>query len=123
MPGNWDGPANRLMREVGERFGIAGRVREWFTHDIEFYYDVLARYASRVDAWTTEYVHVMPDAEAIVEWYRGTGMRPFLEALPDDEARGRFATEYREAIRAAYPARPDGRLLFRFRRLFLVAYR
>lgn len=123
MPGNWDGPAHRLMREVAGRFGIAGKVREWFTHEPEFYYDALAPTASRVDLWSTEYVHVMAGAEGIVEWYKGTGMRPFLEALPDDEARGRFAAEYLEAIREVYRPRRDGRVLFPFRRVFVVAYR
>ena len=123
MPGNWDGPAHRLMREVARRFGIAGRVREWFTHDLEFYYDALAPLAARVDLWATEYLHVMPDSEAIVEWYKGSGMRPFLEALPDDGERARFAGEYLEEIRGTFAARADGRVLFPFRRLFLVAYR
>src|SRR5262249_24922193 len=41
MPGNWDAIAHRLMREVAARFGIDGRVREWFTHEPEFYYDAL----------------------------------------------------------------------------------
>jgi len=122
MPGNWDGPAHRLMREVAGRFGIAGKVREWFTHEPEFYYDALAAGSTRVDVWTTEYLHVMADAEAIVEWYKGTGMRPFLEALPNEDARDRFAAEYLEAIRSEYRARPDGRVLFPFRRVFVVAY-
>ena len=76
-----------------------------------------------MEVWTTEYVHVMPGAEAIVEWYRGTGMRPFLEALGDEAARGRFMAEYLEAIRREYRARRDGRVLFPFRRVFVVAYR
>jgi len=64
----------------------------------------------------------MPDAAAIVEWYRGTGLRPFLEALPDTATQSRFIAEYREAISKEYEPRPNGHLLFPFRRLFLVAY-
>ena len=116
------GPGNST-EVVAARFGIAGQVREWFTHETEFYYDALAAEAERVEVWTTEYLHVMPGVEAIVEWYKGTGMRPFLEALPDDAARGRFTTEYLEAIRGVYEARRDGRVLFPFRRVFVVAYR
>ena len=47
-------------------------------HETGFYYDLLAPHAGRVDLWETEYIHIMPGAEAILEWYRGTGLRPVL---------------------------------------------
>jgi len=122
MPGNWAAPAHGVMREVAKRFGMLESVREWYTHDENFYYDVLAPHCRQLDLWTTEYIHVMPDAAAIVEWYRGTGLRPFLQALPDGPTRDQFIAQYQEAIRAEYPPRPNGQLLFPFRRLFLVAY-
>jgi trans-aconitate 2-methyltransferase len=50
-------------------------------------------------------------------------MRPFLEALPDDDARRCFTAQYLDAIRGVYSVRTDGRVLFPFRRLFLIAYR
>ena len=65
----------------------------------------------------------MADAEALVEWYKGSGMRPFLDLLATEAERAQFTQEYLERIRLAYPARPDGRVLFPFRRLFFVAYR
>ena len=123
MPGNFDAEAHRSMREVASRFPGTEKVREWFTHGMEFYYDLLAPLAARVELWATEYVHVMDGPEDIVEWYKGTGMRPFLDALSDDAERARFTAEYLAAIRQGYPARHDGHVLFPFRRLFLVAYR
>jgi trans-aconitate 2-methyltransferase len=66
-------------------------------------------------------MHVLDGPEAIVSWYLGTGLRPFLNALPEAD-RAAFATEYLETIRPDYPARKDGRILFPFRRLFLIAY-
>jgi trans-aconitate 2-methyltransferase len=122
LPGNWDAPAHRMMRDVARRFGMLQNVREWFSHDEHYYYDILAPHCSRLDVWVTEYLHVMPDADAVVEWYRGSGLRPFLEALPDEAAKERFVDEYRELLRAAYRPRPDGRVVFEFRRLFFVAY-
>jgi trans-aconitate 2-methyltransferase len=121
IPGNWDGPAHRVMREVAKGFRFPREVREWHSHEPTYYYDVLAPHAARIDLWETEYIHIMDSAESIVEWYRGTGMRPFLEALASDDDRAAFTREYLEAIRHAYPARPDGRILFPFRRIFLVA--
>ncbi len=64
-----------------------------------------------------------PSAETIVEWYRGTGMRPYLQAIGDAAEQERFAAEYLAGIRPAYPPRTDGRVLFPFRRLFAIAYR
>jgi trans-aconitate 2-methyltransferase len=64
----------------------------------------------------------MQGAEAILEWYKGTGLRPYFAALAIAIDREQFAAAYLDAIRVAYPPRPDGRVLFPFRRSFLVAY-
>lgn len=98
-------------------------VREWHVHDLPFYYNVLAPVAAALDVWATEYLHVMQDAEAIVEWYKGTGLRPFLDALPSDHVRAEFSAAYLDGIRKEYHAQSDGRVIFPFRRLFLIAYR
>ena len=97
-------------------------MREWHVHELSAYYDMLAPLAATVDLWQTEYMHVLPDANAIVEWYKGTGLRPFLEALSCDQQRGDFTAQYLEAVRKEYPIRTDGRVLFPFRRLFIIAY-
>jgi trans-aconitate 2-methyltransferase len=115
------------MREVAASPGWRdllkpGTVREWYVDDLAFYYDVMAPLAARLNLWEAIYMHVMPGHEAIVEWYKGTGLRPFLEALADDGARERFCAEYLERLRGIYPVRPDGKVLFPFHRLFLVAY-
>lgn len=123
MPYNYDAEAHRLMRAVASRFPATGSVREWFTHGIGFYYDALTPLSARVELWSTEYIHVLEGPEGIVEWYRGSGMRPFLDALSTDAERERFTAEYLAAIREAYPARQDGHVLYPFRRLFIVAYR
>ena len=123
MPDNFDAEAHRLMRAVASRFPAAASVREWFAHEAGFYYDALAPVAARVELWTTEYFHVMDGPDDIVEWYKGSGMRPFLDALSSDAERARFTADYLTALRGGYPARHDGRVLFPFRRLFIVAYR
>jgi trans-aconitate 2-methyltransferase len=102
---------------------FASGVREWHVHPAAFYYDALAPHATRLDLWETEYLHVLPSPAAIVEWYKGTGLRPFLDPLPDDATRQRFLDEYLEAVTAAYPAQSDGCVIFPFRRLFVIAYR
>jgi trans-aconitate 2-methyltransferase len=122
LPSAGDAPAQRLIRSLAAQ-RISSPVADWHTHDPAFYYDALARLSTRVEIWETEYCHVMDSTEGIVDWYRGTGLRPFLAALPDDSARAAFLADYLEAIRPHYPPRCDGRVLFPFRRLFVIAYR
>jgi trans-aconitate 2-methyltransferase len=128
MPANIDAPAHRIKREMAASEAWRGHfpeegVREWHVHDLATYYDLLAAVAAAVDFWQTEYLHVMKDAAAIVEWYKGTGLRPFLDALANDQLRASFTAQYLDHIQRAYPARRDGRVIFPFQRLFLIAYR
>ncbi|HLT84616.1 MAG TPA: trans-aconitate 2-methyltransferase, partial [Phototrophicaceae bacterium] len=74
-----------------------------------------------VDAWETTYLHVLTGPDPVWEWVQGTGARPVLQALPTD-LRAAFAAEYRERLRAAYPAEEYGTVL-PFRRVFAVAVR
>lgn len=120
VPANMEALPHRLMRELAPA-GISPRV--WHVHEASFYYDVLTTEAARVDIWKTEYQHILPNAEAVVEWYKGSGLRPFLEAIHSESARTRFLEEYTSRIREAYRPRPDGAVLFPFLRLFIVAYR
>ena len=92
-------------------------------HDPGFYYDLLAVEFPRVDMWETVYFHEMPDHQSLIEWYKGTGMKPFLARLPDNDARGVFEAEVLGRARPGYPLQGNGRLLYPFRRLFFVAHR
>jgi trans-aconitate 2-methyltransferase len=85
------------------------------------YLDLLAGIGCAVDAWETTYLHVLPGENPVLDWYRGTGLRPVLDALPPDLA-GEFTAEYGARVREAYPARPYGTVL-PFRRVFVVARR
>jgi trans-aconitate 2-methyltransferase len=128
VPANFDAPAHTEMRELASTPAWAsmlphGGVREWYVNDEGFYYDLLAPQAARIDLWITEYLHVMNGPAGIVEWYKGTGLRPFLDALPNDGERENFLADYADRLCEAYPAQPDGKVLFPFRRFFLVAYR
>jgi trans-aconitate 2-methyltransferase len=125
MPHSFDEPSHRLMREVRARLTPGRRSAVNAAAPVAgaaFYYDLLAPHATAVDIWRTTYEHVMPDAAAIVEWVKGTGLRPYLDDLTDSE-RTAYLSEYLAAIERAYPARVDGKRLFSFPRLFIVAVR
>lgn len=87
----------------------------------ETYYDLLAPLCSSVDIWTTTYLHALEGEDPVVEWMKGTGLRPFLQALSSDLERERFLDAYRARLSPAFPRRPDGRTLFPFPRLFVLA--
>jgi trans-aconitate 2-methyltransferase len=87
------------------------------------YYDILGGLARRVDLWDTEYVHVLPGPGAVVDWIRGTALRPLLARLTEAGARDRFLSDLTREISERYPGRSDGKVLFPFLRRFVVAYR
>jgi trans-aconitate 2-methyltransferase len=85
------------------------------------YVDLLAGLGCRVDAWETRYYHVLAGADPVLEWFSGTGLRPFLDAL-EPEARGEFRAAVAARLREVYPRRAFGTVL-PFLRCFVVAYR
>jgi trans-aconitate 2-methyltransferase len=100
---------------------LAGADAALTFHEARFYYDLLAPLAHRVDLWETTYHHPLASHQALIDWYEGTGMRPFLDRLQDDAARSEFKAEVLEACRDDFPPAADGRVLMPFKRLFFVA--
>jgi trans-aconitate 2-methyltransferase len=125
MPDNLDEPSHRLMRETATepRFaahiGDAAKVRARIL-PADSYYDLLAPQADEVDVWRTTYHHRMGSPGDIVQWLRSTGLKPFVEGLPE-ALQARFLADYEQRVAEAYPARADGRRLLAFPRLFIVA--
>ncbi len=125
MPDNLAEPTHRLMRTVAESGPWAKRLAGAPRNPLappRVYHEALAPLASRFDIWRTTYNHVLADAEAIVEFVSGTGLRPFLDPLSEAE-REDFLARYTAAIAEAYPPLSDGKVLLRFPRLFMVAQR
>jgi trans-aconitate 2-methyltransferase len=126
VPSNFDAPSHRLMRELAgsprwrERLGGVLRGAEAVDTPAG-YLDLLAREGLAVDAWQTEYQHLLQGPDPVLEWMRGTGLRPVLAVLEEDEA-AEFSAEYAALLRAAYPARPYG-TVFGFLRTFVVAHK
>ncbi len=90
--------------------------------DFEDYYEWLRPVASRIDMWMTTYVHAFDGPGGIADWFAGSALQPFLERLSDDE-RCAFLARYRDGLRTAYPAQSDGKVLFTYPRLFIIASR
>jgi trans-aconitate 2-methyltransferase len=127
MP-SYDAIPNTIMRELAadpawRRWFPEGRAEEWLSHSLEEYHEILAPHSSYLDLWATDYLQIMPNPESIVEWYKGTGLRPYLQAIRDDAEQQRFLAEYLERLCPHYPAATNGDVVFYFRRLFIVASR
>jgi trans-aconitate 2-methyltransferase len=130
MPLSWGAPSHRLMRETlanggpnGEALGkeeLRQAVARKWVEDAEVYYDLLVDLTTSLDIWETEYLQVLEGEDAVLEWVKGTGLRPILNDLGDDE-REIFLAEYARRLRETYPMRANGRTLYPFRRLFIVA--
>ena len=121
VPGNFDEPSHRLLRGLASdpRFAPATRGVEWPAagEPIDYVSD-LAALGCRVEAWETTYFHVLSGPDPVFDWISGTGARPVLESLADDQ-RAQFVGEYKALLRQAYPAQPYGTVL-PFRRIFVV---
>ena len=125
LPANFDQPSHRAIAELAgdDRFRplLAGVRLNRQATDPARYVDLLSRAGLEVDAWETTYLHVLHGDDPVVEWYKGSGLRPVISALPPDLA-GEFLAEFRARMAEAYPAAPYGTLL-PFRRVFVVAER
>ncbi len=88
------------------------------------YYELLAEDCEIVDVWSTTYLHALIGEDAVLEWMRGTALRPYLTALAEDPAlSATFEDALGDALSQAFPMRSDGVTLLPFPRLFLVARR
>ncbi len=127
LPDNFDESSHVLMREIArsgpwaEAVGSARADRTGLPQ-VGDYYDALKPHCSRLDIWHTIYQHPLDGAAAIVEWVKGTGLRPYIDPLPPEQ-REAFLRNYTDRIAQAYPPRVDGKVLLRFPRLFMVAVR
>jgi trans-aconitate 2-methyltransferase len=126
VPANFGSPSHRLMRELAgsarwrERLSGVLRHSDAVCEPAE-YLELLTGAGLRVNAWQTSYLHVLDGPDPVLEWVRGTGLRPVLQALPEQEA-AEFTGEYAALLRQAYPARPFG-TVFPFLRTFVVAHK
>ncbi len=124
MPRNFAAPSHTAITEAARsgpwRERLEPLLRPAPVAEPARYFEILAPHAADLDLWETEYLHVLEGPSPVKEWLKGSALMPLLSALEEPE-RARFEARYAELVDAAYPPGPDGRTLFPFRRLFLVA--
>lgn len=124
MPRNFHAPSHTLMHELASsppwRDALAPLLRSMPVLEPRAYYGLLAPRARSLDIWETEYLQILEGENPVAEWTKGTWLAPLLAALAPG-ARAAFEAEYRQRVARAYPRQADGKTLFPFRRLFIVA--
>ena len=127
MPDNTREPALRFQKEVGESgpWKDHPEIKAAPRDDLlspEAYYDLLKPACSHIDIWHTVYNHVMPGPEGVVEWFKGSALRPFISTL-DPVLRDGFLAAYTAEVARHYSKRFDGKVLLRFPRLLIMEMR
>ena len=125
VPQNFDQPSHVEVRAAVDDGPWAAKLKTARQYDPGFakapgYARALAPLAAALDIWTTEYLHRLEGADPVFRWMSGTGLRPFTQALAGEE-RAQFEAKVRANLARAYPPESDGKTLFPFRRLFVIA--
>jgi len=124
MPRNFGAPSHTAVRDTIEggpwRARLEPHLRANPVAEPAFYWRLLADKAAALEIWEIEYLQVLRGENPVAEFTKGTWLKPFLDRLQEPE-RSAFEADYRARVLAAYPPEADGRTLFPFRRLFILA--
>lgn len=126
MPRNFAAPSHASIVETIEqgpwRAKLGPHLRREPVAAPEAYWRLLAPRADALQVWETEYLQVLSGDNPVAEYTKGTWLKQFLDRLQGEERRA-FEADYRRRVLERYPPQADGRTLFPFRRLFIVARR
>ena len=124
VPANFHAPSHTLLRQLADQPRWQHALRTVASmlavHSPEDYLGTLQGLGATADVWQTVYYQVLTGADPVLEWVRGSALRPYLDVL-DASAAAEFEDEYRHALRTAYPPGATGATVFPFRRTFVVA--
>jgi trans-aconitate 2-methyltransferase len=129
VPGNFASPSHRSIEDLvtSPRWAavldpdVLERPR---SAEPVTYLERLVALGAEVEVWETTYHHVLAGPDPVLEWLRGTALRPVLARLDEraPQHRAAFEAELATVLRRAYPPSAIG-TVFPFRRIFAVAHR
>ncbi|MGN1432388.1 MAG: methyltransferase domain-containing protein [Ruminococcus sp.] len=122
IPYNYEQPVHKIISEVSKRNKWKNKFkvrRPMYVLNENEYFDLLSEISDNFSIWLTTYFHRMKSYEDLIEWYRGTGLRPYLELLDDSEKK-EFENEILLEIKRSYPLQKNGEIIFKFPRLFFT---
>jgi trans-aconitate 2-methyltransferase len=113
---------NKIAGHENWKTATRGCAAAFTRYDYQFYYNLISPDYQTVEMWQTDYIHVLESQPAIIEWIRSTGMKPYLDRLSEKE-KTQFKDEVLSEINRYYPLQNNGKILFPFKRLFMVGYK
>lgn len=122
IPINYEQPIHKIIASMAASEKWDAKLphkREFYTLRPENYYDLLSGLTDDFHIWSTIYYHRMRSHQDIIEWYRGTGLKPYLAELNTEDGKAFEADIYAKVVKA-YPPQQNGEILFRFPRLFFI---
>ena len=125
VPANFESPLYKIILKTSKSnkwrdftSGCADRITY---HDAEYFYNKLASLTQDIALWETTYYHILNSHQDLIEWYKSTAMKPFLDTLPTENDRVLFQKEVLDECKEYYPLQSDGKILYPFKRLFFIA--
>lgn len=121
-PMNYEEPIHKIITEVT----TGNEWRDKFPAQRIFYnltpgeyFDLFSEFPCTFTLWQTTYYHVLPSHEAIMEWYKGTGLRPYLSVLSEEDKKNFMQCIFNRIVQA-YPKQKNGMVIFKFPRFFML---
>lgn len=123
VPGNFGAPSHTLLRDLAESSQWDHRLRGVLRHtdavaEPQVYLELMLEAGWQADVWETTYLHLLTGEDPVLNWVRGTSLRPVLDALTPEEV-AQFEEQYNQLLLDAYPPGPQG-TVYPFRRIFCV---
>jgi len=124
IPHNYDSPLDQALQAISnsekwrDQLSANSPVKYY---PAGYYYDILSNLTADFEIWITRYHHILNFHEDIIEWYQGTGFRPYLNQL-DEKGKVEFLTDILVQVKQLYTPQVDGKIIFDFKRLFFMAY-
>lgn len=109
-----------LYRLIDKKWHKLSSIRNFYNLLPEQYFDLLSTYNVDFRIWETVYYHTVSSYSGIIEWYKGSGLRPYLEALDNDE-REAFTADILNEIEKTYPVQKNSQVILKMPRIFFTA--
>lgn len=122
MPDVKQAPFYRILNEMtlSEKWKKLKNVDIFHNLSPDETYDILSKCSLNVDMWETTYYHIMSSHKDIIEWYKGSGLRPYLDSLDENEQQD-FIFELTEKLKAAIPVRSGSNVILKMSRMFFIS--
>jgi trans-aconitate 2-methyltransferase len=102
---------------------VAGGASRFERHELDYYYDLFSLLTENIVLWETRYFHILPSLQAIIDFIQSTALRPYLEKLNTENERQELKNDILEECKKHYKIQSNGRVLFPFKRMFIIAYK